>query len=236
MFFKDGAPTTEVRFFEQRHTWQHYVDSRRLEITCGEAPYLVTRYDVETGEAIPLEARVRIRRTELRRLCGDDLTEDESGWPCVRVKRGKGSKYQLQRILPEDVALVRSYFDVSDQRIFREEDFSLHMDYHHLRANQAKRAYNYYYDLLQQDPAYRRQLIGELRARWNRYNRTADGRQKLFPFHNTVGLYLLRGRNKVHALANGQPVAFDRLAVFAVSVFHLSHWRLDTLVNYLCAV
>lgn len=34
--------------------WQTYVDSRRLEITCGEAPYLTTRYDVETGELIPV--------------------------------------------------------------------------------------------------------------------------------------------------------------------------------------
>ena len=29
--------------------WQTYVDSRRLEITCGEAPYLVSRYDTSTG-------------------------------------------------------------------------------------------------------------------------------------------------------------------------------------------
>lgn len=28
--------------FPKRKTWKHYVDSRRLEITCGEAPYLVS--------------------------------------------------------------------------------------------------------------------------------------------------------------------------------------------------
>ena len=38
--------------FPQKKKWQHYVDSRRLEITCGEAPYLVSRYDVSTGELI----------------------------------------------------------------------------------------------------------------------------------------------------------------------------------------
>lgn len=26
------------------------MDSRRLEITCGEAPYLVSRYDASAGE------------------------------------------------------------------------------------------------------------------------------------------------------------------------------------------
>ena len=36
--------------FPKRKTWKHYVDSRRLEITCGEAPYLVTRL-IEIGRA-----------------------------------------------------------------------------------------------------------------------------------------------------------------------------------------
>ena len=37
--------------------WQRYVDSRRLEITCGEAPYLAERYDVSTGEEIEVSSR-----------------------------------------------------------------------------------------------------------------------------------------------------------------------------------
>ena len=45
--------------FPKRKTWKQYVDSRRLEITCGEAPYLVSRYDVSTGELIyPLKKRI----------------------------------------------------------------------------------------------------------------------------------------------------------------------------------
>ena len=31
-------------------TWRDYVADRRIEITCGEAPYLANRYDVVTGE------------------------------------------------------------------------------------------------------------------------------------------------------------------------------------------
>ena len=30
--------------------WQDYVNDNRLEITCGEAPYLVSRYDTTTGD------------------------------------------------------------------------------------------------------------------------------------------------------------------------------------------
>lgn len=36
--------------------WQKYVQLRILEITCGEAPFLVTRYDTTTGDVIPIFA------------------------------------------------------------------------------------------------------------------------------------------------------------------------------------
>lgn len=34
-----------------------YVSRKWLEITCGEAPYMTTRYDMEKGELIPLSQR-----------------------------------------------------------------------------------------------------------------------------------------------------------------------------------
>ena len=53
--------------FPKNKTWQHYVDSRRLEITCGEAPYLVSRYDVSTGELIvPPNRRIGMLDRKLR--------------------------------------------------------------------------------------------------------------------------------------------------------------------------
>ena len=38
---------------EKGKTWKDYVDARRMEISCGEAPYLVSRYDAVSGELIP---------------------------------------------------------------------------------------------------------------------------------------------------------------------------------------
>ena len=50
------------------------------------------------------------------------------------------------------------------------------------------------------------------------------------------GEYRARGKNRIKAEKNGLPVVYDRLAVMAVSVFHLSHWRCDVTVdNYLLA-
>nr|CRY94803.1 hypothetical protein [uncultured prokaryote] len=52
--------------FSPQEGWKRYVESTRLEITCGEAPYLVSRYDAATGQMIPLESRIGILDRKLR--------------------------------------------------------------------------------------------------------------------------------------------------------------------------
>lgn len=45
-----------------------YIRRKWLEITCGEAPYMVTRYDMGTGEPIPLGERVGFVDRKLARI------------------------------------------------------------------------------------------------------------------------------------------------------------------------
>ena len=52
--------------FPEGRTWTEYIDSKRLEITCGEAPYIVSRYDAATGEEIPVKDRIGILDRKLR--------------------------------------------------------------------------------------------------------------------------------------------------------------------------
>ena len=52
--------------FPEGKTWLDYVKSRRLEITCGEAPYITSRYDTTTGEFIPVEHRIGMLDRKLR--------------------------------------------------------------------------------------------------------------------------------------------------------------------------
>lgn len=52
--------------FPKGKTWKHYVRDTRLEITCGEAPYITSRYDSTTGEFIPVENRIGILDRKLR--------------------------------------------------------------------------------------------------------------------------------------------------------------------------
>ena len=57
-----------------KKNWQAYVDAKILEITCGEAPYLVSRYNAVTGEPIPIENRTGILDRKLRVVCSETKT------------------------------------------------------------------------------------------------------------------------------------------------------------------
>lgn len=46
--------------------WIAYIASKCLEITCGEAPYLASRYDTMTGEIVPLAKRIGLLDRKLR--------------------------------------------------------------------------------------------------------------------------------------------------------------------------
>lgn len=59
-------------------TLEMYVKRTWLEITCGEAPYMVTRYDMETGEPIALSERVGFVDRKLQRI--HDIIIDKVEW------------------------------------------------------------------------------------------------------------------------------------------------------------
>ena len=63
--------------FPEGKTWRDYVNENRLEITCGEAPYLVSRYDTVTGEPIPIERRIGMLDRKLRVVGENTKTTDE---------------------------------------------------------------------------------------------------------------------------------------------------------------
>ena len=66
------------------------VDTRCLEITCGEAPFLVSRYDATTGEPVALSERVGVLDLKLRLVNGQRLNDDE--W-LAHVQRAFESTY-----------------------------------------------------------------------------------------------------------------------------------------------
>lgn len=63
---------------DKQHTWKSYVDARRIEVSCGEAPYLVSRYDTVTGEPIELFSRIGLLDRKLRVVT--ENAADETEW------------------------------------------------------------------------------------------------------------------------------------------------------------
>lgn len=64
--------------FPENKTWKDYVRATRMEMTCGEAPYLVSRYDATTGDPIPLEQRIGLLDRKLRIV--SENTETSGEW------------------------------------------------------------------------------------------------------------------------------------------------------------
>ena len=61
---------------EYKGSDEEYIKRKVLEVTCGEAPYLTTLYDVSSGENIPINRRVGLLDRKLQRI----TTDDEKEW------------------------------------------------------------------------------------------------------------------------------------------------------------
>ena len=82
--------TPDKILFDGEMTWQSYVDANRLEITCGEAPYLVSRYDSVTGEPIEISQRIGLLDRKLRVVLENAVNDDEC---LIWIKRAVQSVY-----------------------------------------------------------------------------------------------------------------------------------------------
>jgi hypothetical protein len=52
--------------FPKGKTWKNYVTANRMEISCGEAPYITSRYDTTSGNFIELQNRIGLLDRKLR--------------------------------------------------------------------------------------------------------------------------------------------------------------------------
>ena len=103
--------------FPMGQTWQDYVNLRWLEITCGEAPYLASRYDSATGEGIALAERVGILDRKLRVIGENAASEDEwLAWVYRAYQNVYGYEFQGDSLLIARINLLVTFVDYMQDR------------------------------------------------------------------------------------------------------------------------
>lgn len=110
--------------FDKEKSWTAYVDSRRLEITCGEAPYLVSRYDATTGELIlPPMRRIGLLDRKIR-VVNENVENDAEWlkWVLRAFQSCYGYEYQGDNLLIARINLILTFCDYYQERMKREPD------------------------------------------------------------------------------------------------------------------
>lgn len=82
------------------HGWHAYVESPRLEITCGEAPFVCSRYDTVTGDVLPVAKRIGFLDRKLRVVSEKTKSHREwVRWGLAALKASYGFEYQGDNLL-----------------------------------------------------------------------------------------------------------------------------------------
>lgn len=106
-----------------------YVKRTWLEITAGEAPYMATRYDMETGEIIPLTERVGFVDRKLKRI--NIKVDDKAEWQRLVVEAYKSSygfEWSGDSLLLARENLLYTYRDYYFQKWLEEPTYGLFAD------------------------------------------------------------------------------------------------------------
>lgn len=117
--------TTEKIVFPEKglKTWKRYVDAKRLEITCGEAPYLASRYDAVTGTPIPIKERIGFLDRKLRVVNENTETEEEwKLWARHAVESVYGFEFQGDNLLLARENILYTYIEHYRERFEKEPE------------------------------------------------------------------------------------------------------------------
>lgn len=110
----------------KQKTWKKYVTDNRMEITCGEAPYLVSRYDTTTGEPIPIERRIGLLDRKLRVI--SENTETTTEWLEMAKKAFQhtyGYEWQGDNLLLAREALLFTFIEYYIAKFNTPDDYDV---------------------------------------------------------------------------------------------------------------
>lgn len=186
------------------------------------------------AESVSIQEKCGIRRSELKRLKGEDFYENEFG-SFIRVVKGKGGKTSSYYIHPDDAPYVKEFFSrkAPGELVFGENEFKNTINYHKMRAERAEKMYYYFLERVKQDENFKNQLKAMVIKNWEDAYFEKTGKHKKYDTRQLEGLYHLRGANREKAKRLGNPVTYSRLCLAASSCLCLAHHRLNISILYI---
>lgn len=93
-------------------SWEDYISSIRLEISCGEAPYLISRYDTVTGKTIDINNRIGMLDRKFRVL-NENVDDYDTWieWSKKAIKSVYGYDWQGDNVLLARENILYTYID-----------------------------------------------------------------------------------------------------------------------------
>ena len=115
-------PTEEPVMMPKGKSWHDYVLATRLEITCGEAPFLTSRYDMISGVSIAIKARMGMLDRKLR-IVNEHCTGDEwTRWALLALGSVYGFEWQGDNLLLARESLLASFSESYEQQFGHKAD------------------------------------------------------------------------------------------------------------------
>ena len=102
---------------------EEYIRTCWMELACGEAPYIVTRYDSITGKVIPLDQRVGFLDRKVQRISQEVDTEEEFiQWSKLAYQAAYGYELQGDSLLLARENLLFTFYEYYDNKFGHEPD------------------------------------------------------------------------------------------------------------------
>lgn len=102
-----------------KNNWQEYIALLKLEITCGEAPYIVSRYDPvsDKQELLPLPNRVGFLDKKLSVVSKYCVTSDDwLKWSKIAFQSSYGYEWQGDSLLIARENLLYTFIDYYEEK------------------------------------------------------------------------------------------------------------------------
>lgn len=98
--------------YDKNHTFKKYIGLRKLEITCGEAPFIVSRYDAATGKSFSINDRIGFLDRKLQVI--NENIDDSLEWlkfVKMAYNSSYGYEYQGDNLLKARLNLLITFVE-----------------------------------------------------------------------------------------------------------------------------